>query len=97
MIPRARAPPHLPPILPPKTTLPLIPLPLQSKPLNPLHSLLSILQIPPRLPLPTLPIPKPPATNPPLLPPQIISPFDQTIPPPLQETTHHTKHTLLQT
>lgn len=62
-----------------KTTLPVIGVPVQSKALNGLDSLLSIVQMPGGVPVATVAIGKAGATNAGLLGAQMISAFDETI------------------
>ncbi|CAG9621364.1 5-(carboxyamino)imidazole ribonucleotide mutase [Sutcliffiella rhizosphaerae] len=68
---------HLPGMVAAKTTLPVIGVPVQSKSLNGLDSLLSIVQMPGGVPVATVAIGKAGATNAGLLAAQIISAFDE--------------------
>jgi 5-(carboxyamino)imidazole ribonucleotide mutase len=68
---------HLPGMVAAKTTLPVIGVPVQSKALNGLDSLLSIVQMPGGVPVATVAIGKAGATNAGLLAAQIISIHDQ--------------------
>jgi 5-(carboxyamino)imidazole ribonucleotide mutase len=67
---------HLPGMVAAKTTLPVIGVPVQSKALNGLDSLLSIVQMPAGVPVATVAIGKAGATNAGLLAAQILSAFD---------------------
>ncbi len=68
---------HLPGMVAAKTTLPVIGVPVQSKALNGLDSLLSIVQMPGGVPVATVAIGKAGATNAGLLAAQILSITDQ--------------------
>lgn len=70
---------HLPGMVAAKTTLPVIGVPVQSKALNGLDSLLSIVQMPGGVPVATVAIGKAGATNAGLLAAQILSITDSTI------------------
>jgi 5-(carboxyamino)imidazole ribonucleotide mutase len=70
---------HLPGMVAAKTTLPVIGVPVQSKALNGLDSLLSIVQMPGGVPVATVAIGKAGATNAGLLAAQIISIHDQEV------------------
>lgn len=70
---------HLPGMVAAKTTLPVIGVPVQSKALNGLDSLLSIVQMPGGVPVATVAIGKAGATNAGLLAAQILSIHDQEI------------------
>lgn len=70
---------HLPGMVASKTTLPVIGVPVQSKALNGLDSLLSIVQMPGGIPVATVAIGKAGATNAGLLAAQILSITDQTL------------------
>lgn len=70
---------HLPGMVAAKTTLPVIGVPVQSRALNGLDSLLSIVQMPGGVPVATVAIGKAGATNAGLLAAQIISTFDESI------------------
>ncbi|WP_226683072.1 5-(carboxyamino)imidazole ribonucleotide mutase [Sutcliffiella horikoshii] len=67
---------HLPGMVAAKTTLPVIGVPVQSKALNGLDSLLSIVQMPGGVPVATVAIGKAGATNAGLLAAQMISAYD---------------------
>ncbi|WP_226671528.1 5-(carboxyamino)imidazole ribonucleotide mutase [Metabacillus litoralis] len=68
---------HLPGMVAAKTTLPVIGIPVQSKALNGLDSLLSIVQMPGGVPVATVAIGKAGATNAGLLAAQFLSAFDE--------------------
>lgn len=70
---------HLPGMVAAKTTLPVIGVPIQSKALNGLDSLLSIVQMPGGVPVATVAIGKAGATNAGLLAAQILGAFDREI------------------
>ncbi|KQL51404.1 N5-carboxyaminoimidazole ribonucleotide mutase [Heyndrickxia shackletonii] len=70
---------HLPGMVAAKTTLPVIGVPVQSKALNGLDSLLSIVQMPGGVPVATVAIGKAGATNAGLLAAQILSTNNETI------------------
>jgi len=70
---------HLPGMVAAKTTLPVIGVPVQSKALNGLDSLLSIVQMPGGVPVATVAIGKAGATNAGLLAAQILSIYDQEV------------------
>ncbi|MBT2687771.1 5-(carboxyamino)imidazole ribonucleotide mutase [Bacillus sp. ISL-47] len=70
---------HLPGMVAAKTTLPVIGVPVQSKALNGLDSLLSIVQMPGGVPVATVAIGKAGATNAGLLAAQILGAFDTQI------------------
>ena len=70
---------HLPGMIAAKTTLPVIGVPVQSRALNGLDSLLSIVQMPGGVPVATVAIGKAGATNAGLLATQILSTTDQQI------------------
>lgn len=70
---------HLPGMIAAKTTLPIIGVPVQSKALNGLDSLLSIVQMPAGVPVATVAIGPAGATNAGLLAAQILSGFDKEI------------------
>lgn len=70
---------HLPGMVASQTTLPVIGVPVQSKALNGLDSLLSIVQMPGGVPTATMAIGKAGATNAGLFAAQIIGSFDSTI------------------
>jgi 5-(carboxyamino)imidazole ribonucleotide mutase len=70
---------HLPGMVASKTTLPVIGIPIQSKALNGLDSLLSIVQMPGGVPVATVAIGKAGATNAGLLASQMLAMTDQTL------------------
>ncbi|MGM0837156.1 MAG: 5-(carboxyamino)imidazole ribonucleotide mutase [Bacillota bacterium] len=70
---------HLPGMVAAKTTLPVIGVPVQSKSLNGLDSLLSIVQMPGGVPVATVAIGKAGATNAGLLAVQMLGAFDEQI------------------
>ena len=70
---------HLPGMVASKTTLPVIGIPIQSKALNGLDSLLSIVQMPGGVPVATVAIGKAGATNAGLLAAQMLAMTDQTL------------------
>ncbi len=70
---------HLPGMVAAKTTLPVIGVPVQSKALNGLDSLLSIVQMPGGIPVATVAIGKAGATNAGLLAAQILAAFDEKV------------------
>ncbi|MDA3130409.1 5-(carboxyamino)imidazole ribonucleotide mutase [Aliibacillus thermotolerans] len=70
---------HLPGMVAAKTTLPVIGVPIQSKALNGMDSLLSIVQMPGGVPVATVAIGKAGATNAGLLAAQMLSAFDEKI------------------
>lgn len=70
---------HLPGMVAAKTTLPVIGVPVQSRALNGLDSLLSIVQMPGGIPVATVAIGKAGATNAGLLAAQILSIHDQSL------------------
>ncbi|MHA7767300.1 5-(carboxyamino)imidazole ribonucleotide mutase [Bacillus atrophaeus] len=87
---------HLPGMTAAKTTLPVIGIPVQSKALNGLDSLLSIVQMPGGVPVATTAIGKAGAVNAGLLAAQILSAFDETIARKLDERRENTKKTVLE-
>ena len=70
---------HLPGMVASKTTVPVIGVPVQSKALNGLDSLLSIVQMPGGIPVATVAIGKAGATNAGLLAAQILGAFDEEV------------------
>lgn len=70
---------HLPGMVAAKTTLPVIGVPVQSRTLNGLDSLLSIVQMPGGVPVATVAIGKAGATNAGLLAAQMLAAFDETL------------------
>ncbi|MEC1902686.1 5-(carboxyamino)imidazole ribonucleotide mutase [Bacillus atrophaeus] len=87
---------HLPGMTAAKTTLPVIGIPVQSKALNGLDSLLSIVQMPGGVPVATTAIGKAGAVNAGLLAAQILSAFDETIARKLDERRENTNQTVLE-
>src|SRR5574342_1007078 len=82
---------HLPGMVAAKTTLPVIGVPVQSKALNGLDSLLSIVQMPGGVPVATVAIGKAGATNAGLLAAQILGTFDSVIAEKLERLREETK------
>ncbi|WP_018923605.1 5-(carboxyamino)imidazole ribonucleotide mutase [Salsuginibacillus kocurii] len=76
---------HLPGMVAAKTTLPVIGVPVQSKALQGMDSLLSIVQMPAGVPVATVAIGKAGATNAGLLAAQMLSAFDEKLAARLQE------------
>lgn len=76
---------HLPGMVAAKTTLPVIGVPVQSRALNGLDSLLSIVQMPGGIPVATVAIGKAGATNAGLLAAQILAAFDHKLAADLEE------------
>ncbi|MFC4410019.1 5-(carboxyamino)imidazole ribonucleotide mutase [Chungangia koreensis] len=87
---------HLPGMVAAKTTLPVIGVPVQSKALNGLDSLLSIVQMPGGVPVATVAIGKAGATNAGLLAAQILSIYDKELAEKLAERRERTKQTVLE-
>lgn len=87
---------HLPGMVAAKTTLPVIGVPVQSKSLNGLDSLLSIVQMPGGVPVATVAIGKAGATNAGLLAAQILSITDHDIVLLLDSRREHTKQRVLE-
>lgn len=87
---------HLPGMVAAKTTLPVIGVPVQSRALNGLDSLLSIVQMPGGVPVATVAIGKAGATNAGLLAAEIISVFDDTVAEKLAEMREKMKQTVLE-
>ncbi|MEG7283675.1 5-(carboxyamino)imidazole ribonucleotide mutase [Bacillus sp. 0909A] len=87
---------HLPGMTAAKTTLPVIGVPVQSKALNGLDSLLSIVQMPGGVPVATTAIGKAGAVNAGLLAAQILSAFDEDLARTLDERRENTKQTVLE-
>ncbi|TQR17672.1 5-(carboxyamino)imidazole ribonucleotide mutase [Psychrobacillus vulpis] len=83
---------HLPGMVAAKTTLPVIGVPVQSRALNGLDSLLSIVQMPGGVPVATVAIGKAGATNAGLLAAQILSIHDQSIEERLEQRREDTKN-----
>ncbi|MFB5661218.1 5-(carboxyamino)imidazole ribonucleotide mutase [Alteribacillus sp. HJP-4] len=88
---------HLPGMVAAKTTLPVIGVPVQSKALNGLDSLLSIAQMPGGVPVATVAIGKAGATNAGLLAAQMISAFDEEVFDRLQKRRDAMKKKVLET
>ncbi|MEK3809706.1 5-(carboxyamino)imidazole ribonucleotide mutase [Bacillus sp. FSL R7-0685] len=87
---------HLPGMTAAKTTLPVIGVPVQSKALNGMDSLLSIVQMPGGVPVATTSIGKAGAVNAGLLAAQILSAFDEDFARKLDERRENTKQTVLE-
>ncbi|MCY9057780.1 5-(carboxyamino)imidazole ribonucleotide mutase [Bacillus inaquosorum] len=87
---------HLPGMTAAKTTLPVIGVPVQSKALNGMDSLLSIVQMPGGVPVATTAIGKAGAVNAGLLAAQILSAFDEDLVRKLDERRENTKQTVLE-
>ncbi|OTQ85375.1 N5-carboxyaminoimidazole ribonucleotide mutase [Bacillus subtilis subsp. subtilis] len=87
---------HLPGMTAAKTTLPVIGVPVQSKALNGMDSLLSIVQMPGGVPVATTSIGKAGAVNAGLLAAQILSAFDEVLARKLDERRENTKQTVLE-
>ncbi|MFJ8065361.1 5-(carboxyamino)imidazole ribonucleotide mutase [Psychrobacillus sp. NPDC096426] len=83
---------HLPGMVAAKTTLPVIGVPVQSKALNGLDSLLSIVQMPGGVPVATVAIGKAGATNAGLLAAQILSIQDENVAERLEKRREDTKN-----
>ncbi|MGN1387221.1 MAG: 5-(carboxyamino)imidazole ribonucleotide mutase [Bacillus sp. (in: firmicutes)] len=88
---------HLPGMVAAKTTLPVIGVPVQSRALNGLDSLLSIVQMPGGVPVATVAIGKAGATNAGLLAAQILSAFDEQLAGKLEAMRNETKEKVLET
>ncbi|KKB35746.1 5-(carboxyamino)imidazole ribonucleotide mutase [Bacillus thermotolerans] len=87
---------HLPGMVAAKTTLPVIGVPVQSRALNGLDSLLSIVQMPGGVPVATVAIGKAGATNAGLLAAQMLSTTDQEVAARLEERRQKMKETVLE-
>lgn len=87
---------HLPGMVAAKTTLPVIGVPVQSRALNGLDSLLSIVQMPGGVPVATVAIGKAGATNAGLLAAQMLAMTDEAIAQRLEERREATKATVLE-
>lgn len=87
---------HLPGMVAAKTTLPVIGVPVQSRALNGLDSLLSIVQMPGGVPVATVAIGKAGATNAGLLAAQILSTNDETLAQKLDARREATKQAVLE-
>lgn len=87
---------HLPGMTAAKTTLPVIGVPVQSKALNGMDSLLSIVQMPGGVPVATTSIGKAGAVNAGLLAAQILSAFDEVLARKPHERRENTKQTVLE-
>ena len=87
---------HLPGMVAAKTTLPVIGVPVQSKALNGLDSLLSIVQMPAGVPVATVAIGKAGATNAGLLAAQMLSAFDPQLAMRLENRRETTKNNVLE-
>jgi 5-(carboxyamino)imidazole ribonucleotide mutase len=86
---------HLPGMVAAKTTLPVIGVPVQSKALNGLDSLLSIVQMPGGVPVATVAIGKAGATNAGLLAAQILGAFDSGVAERLERMREETKMSVM--
>ena len=87
---------HLPGMVAAKTTLPVIGVPVQSRALNGLDSLLSIVQMPGGVPVATVAIGKAGATNAGLLAAQILGATDKTLAEKLELRREETKQQVLE-
>lgn len=87
---------HLPGMVAAKTTLPVIGVPVQSRALNGLDSLLSIVQMPGGVPVATVAIGKAGATNAGLLAAQILGAFDSELAKKLEDRREATKQQVLE-
>ncbi|WP_066298994.1 5-(carboxyamino)imidazole ribonucleotide mutase [Bacillus sp. FJAT-29937] len=87
---------HLPGMVAAKTTLPVIGVPVQSKALNGLDSLLSIVQMPGGVPVATVAIGKAGATNAGLLAAQMLGAFDSHMADRLEQKRENTKQEVLE-
>jgi 5-(carboxyamino)imidazole ribonucleotide mutase len=87
---------HLPGMVAAKTTLPVIGVPVQSRALNGLDSLLSIVQMPGGVPVATVAIGKAGATNAGLLAAQILATFDKSLAEKLENMREETKNAVLE-
>jgi 5-(carboxyamino)imidazole ribonucleotide mutase len=87
---------HLPGMVAAKTTLPVIGVPVQSKALNGMDSLLSIVQMPAGVPVATVAIGKAGATNAGLLAAQIVSITDSKIQERLEQVRLESKMTVIE-
>jgi len=88
---------HLPGMVAAKTTLPVIGVPVQSRALNGLDSLLSIVQMPGGVPVATVAIGKAGATNAGLLAAQILAAFDEQLAKKIDNMRNETKEKVLKT
>ncbi|WP_100397799.1 5-(carboxyamino)imidazole ribonucleotide mutase [Bacillus sp. FJAT-44742] len=88
---------HLPGMVAAKTSLPVIGVPVQSKALNGLDSLLSIVQMPGGVPVATVAIGKAGATNAGLLAAEMIGAFDEGVSERLEQRREEIKNTVLET
>ncbi len=87
---------HLPGMVASKTTLPVIGVPVQSRALNGMDSLLSIVQMPGGVPVATMAIGKAGATNAGLMAAQIIGAFDENVAAKLAKMRENMKNTVLE-
>jgi 5-(carboxyamino)imidazole ribonucleotide mutase len=87
---------HLPGMVAAKTTLPVIGVPVQSKALNGMDSLLSIVQMPAGVPVATVAIGKAGATNAGLLAAQIVSIDDSKVQERLEQVRSESKKTVIE-
>jgi len=88
---------HLPGMVAAKTTLPVIGVPVQSRALNGLDSLLSIVQMPGGVPVATVAIGKAGATNAGLLAAQILAAFNEQLAKKIDNMRNETKEKVLKT
>ena len=87
---------HLPGMVAAKTTLPVIGVPIQSKALNGMDSLLSIVQMPGGVPVATVAIGKAGATNAGLLAAQMLASFDDILSEKLEAMRNETREKVLE-
>lgn len=87
---------HLPGMVAAKTTLPVIGVPVQSKALNGMDSLLSIVQMPGGVPVATVAIGKAGAVNAGLLAAEILGAFDEAVYQALEKRREDTKRSVLE-
>ena len=87
---------HLPGMVAAKTTLPVIGVPIQSKALNGMDSLLSIVQMPGGVPVATVAIGKAGATNAGLLAAQMLGSFDDILSEKLEAMRNETREKVLE-
>ncbi|UOE94475.1 MULTISPECIES: 5-(carboxyamino)imidazole ribonucleotide mutase [Bacillaceae] len=87
---------HLPGMVAAKTVVPVIGVPVQSKALNGLDSLLSIVQMPGGVPVATVAIGKAGATNAGLLAAQIVGAFDEKVAESLEKRREQTKQQVME-
>lgn len=87
---------HLPGMVAAKTVVPVIGVPVQSKALNGLDSLLSIVQMPGGVPVATVAIGKAGATNAGILAAQIVGAFDEKVAESLEKRREQTKQQVME-